>query len=224
MGKATEAKAEQKEPENKPEKRQFTLPKPTLKESEQKPTAQKNEALIAKAIFAPNVSVVPVEPRQTFQENYAALPQLSFLMYREYAKDVKLIDREMIKEELAYYSTAMLWLRLINVKSKQGLQELSNAEKTLLKDLKDEVYNISQPLHIYIMSIGAIVDKMGKRTYLEVPNLPVARARGYGGYHAQNVDEHTHTSYTRKCRVWALQEICSWPPHHHKMNRGKISE
>lgn len=194
-GRATETKPESKEAEAKPERRQVTLPKPVLKEREQKPTAQKNETLIAEAIFAPNVSVVPVEPRQTFQESYAALPQIAFLMYREYAKDVKLIDRELIKEELSYYCTAMLWLRLVNVKSKQGLQELTSAEKTLLKDLKDEVYNIPQPLHIYIMSIGAIVDKMGKRTFLEVPSLPVARAGGHGGYHAPRVDEVTHVLY-----------------------------
>lgn len=195
MGKAPDATPDRKGDYAKTERKQITLPKPTLKESEQKPTAQRNETLIAEAIFAPNVSVVPVEPRQTFQENYAALPQLAFLMYREYAKDVKLIDRELIKEELSYYSVAILWLRLINIKSKQGLQELTAAEKTLLKDLKDEVYNVPQPLHIYIMSIGAIVDKMRKRTFLEVPTLPVATAGGHGEYHAHQVDAETHVLF-----------------------------
>lgn len=205
--KSAEAKQDGKEREAKTEKKQVSMPKPTLKDKEQKPTEQRNETLISEAIFAPNVSVVPVEPRQTFTENYAALPRLSILMYREYAKDVRLLDRELIKEELSYYCTAMLWLRLINVKSKQGLHELTSAQITLLKDLKDEVYNL-QPLHTYIMSIGAIMDKMGKRTYLDVPNLPTARAGGFGGYHSPRVDAHTHTSYTRKYQALELLEIC----------------
>lgn len=101
-------------------------------------------------------------------------------MYQEYQKDVKQIDRFLVKEEMSYYSTALLWLRLLDVKNKQGLETLTSAEKALLKDTKDEVYNVSQPLYIYLSSIGAIVDKMGKRTLLNVPKLPTAVAQGFG--------------------------------------------
>lgn len=177
------------------EKKKVSMPKPQLTQDESGPTKQKNESILAEAIFSPNVTVVPVEPRQTFQESYAALPQLSLETYREYEKDVKHIDRLLVKEEMAYYNTAMLWLRLINVKSKQGLQALSRAERTILKDLQDEVFNVPQPLYTYLMSIGAIVDKMGKKTYLQVPPLPTARAGGYGGYHSAKVDEDTHTLF-----------------------------
>lgn len=86
----------------------------------------------------------------------------------------------------------MLWLRLIDIKSKNGLDALTREEKTLQKDTKDEVYNIPQPLYTYLTSIGSIVDTMGKRTFLQTPNLPIAEAGGFGGYHHGEVNEDTH--------------------------------
>lgn len=105
------------------------------------------------------------------------------------------MDRQMIKEELSYYCTAMLWLRLIDIKAKNGLQALTREEKTLHKDTKDVVFNISQPLYIYLTSIGSIVDKMGKRTFLEPPPLPVTVVQQLGGYHAAEVNVDTHNVF-----------------------------
>lgn len=89
----------------------------------------------------------------------------------------------------------MLWLRLIDIKSKNGLHALTREEKTLHKDTKDEVYNIPQPLYAYLASIGSIVDKMGKRTFLNPPDLPIATAEGFGGYHSAEVNEDTHNLF-----------------------------
>lgn len=166
-----------------------------LEESNKTATAQKNDSIISEAIFGPNVTVVPIAPRQTFEESYAALPQLAVEIYREYQKDVNQIDRKMIKEELSYYCTAMLWLRLIDIKSKNGLYALTREEKTLQKDTKDESYNLPQPLYIYLSSIGSIVDKMGKRTFLDPPPLPVSVAGGFGGYHSNEVTVDTHNVF-----------------------------
>lgn len=68
-------------------------------------------------IFGQNVTVVPIESRQQFKDSYAALPQLATETCRECSKDVPQMDRK-LTEELPYYNTAMLWLRLIDIKSK----------------------------------------------------------------------------------------------------------
>lgn len=71
----------------------LTLPKPTLEEANKTVTGQRNESIISEAIFGPNVTVVPIAPRQQFEESYAAVPQIAAEIYREYAKDVTQIDQ-----------------------------------------------------------------------------------------------------------------------------------
>lgn len=63
---------------------------------------------------------------------------------------------------------------------------------TLLKDTKEDVYNVPQPFFLYLSSIGSVVDTMGKRTFLNVPSLPVTTVGGKGGYHSAAVTEQTH--------------------------------
>ena len=36
---------------------------------------------------------------------------------------------------------------------------------------------------------------MGKLTYLNIPDLPVAVTQGQGGYHSANIDTNTHNLY-----------------------------
>lgn len=143
----------------------------------------------------PHNTLVPVEPRQTFQANYAVLPALSLEIYREYQIDVMQIHQQLIKEELSYYATALLWLRLIHVKSKQQLYGLTEEEKKLHEDTENEVYNVPQPLYEYLASIGAIADKMGTLAYLNTPALPISCAGGFGGYHSEAVNARTHTLF-----------------------------
>lgn len=102
-----------------------------------------------------------------------------------------MIDRKLVREEMSYYYTGLLWLRLLDIKQKYGLQALTHEEKTLLKDTKEDVYNVPQPFFLYLSSIGSVVDKMGKRTFLNVPSLPVTAVGGKGGYHSAAVTEQT---------------------------------
>lgn len=75
--------------ENKPQTQNsqpkvLTLPKPQLEERNKTATGQRNESIISEAIFGPNVTVVPIAPRQQFEESYAAIPQLAVEMFNEY--------------------------------------------------------------------------------------------------------------------------------------------
>lgn len=173
----------------------MTMPKPTLTEANSEPTKQKNSSLLAESIFGQEVTVVPIAPEERFQASYSAVPTIASEVYREYAKDVQMIDRLMIKEEMCYYFTALFWLRMLDLKSKYGLQALTAQEKTILKDTKDDKFNIPQPFYAYLASIGSVTDKMGKKTYHQVPSLPVTVVNGFGGYHANAVDENSHVLF-----------------------------
>lgn len=178
-----------------PKPRMETRPAPQFLEANKTPTAQKNNSLLSEAIFGPEVTVVPIEPKQEFQASYSAIPVLANHIFLEYAKDVAQMDRVMIKEEMSYYATALLWLRLIDIKQKYGLKSLTAEENTIHRDTKDDSFNVPQPLHIYLASIGSVIDKMGKTTYLQVPDLPVTVVGGFGGYHSASIDVSTHNAF-----------------------------
>lgn len=81
---------------------------------------------------------MPIAPNEQFTSIFAAVPPLAEEVYREYAKDVLMIERKMVKEKLSYYFTGLLWLRLLDIKQKYGRTALTNEEKTLIKDTRDD--------------------------------------------------------------------------------------
>lgn len=156
------------------------------------PTPLKNHSLLEESIFGCEVTVVPIAPKDDFTPLYAAVPTLTEEVYREYTKDVQMIDRKMVREEMSYYFTGLLWLRLLDIKQKYGITALTTEEKTILKYTKEDTYNVPQPYFMYLSSIGSVVDKMGKRTFLNVPDLPTTVIGNKSGYHADAVTEETH--------------------------------
>lgn len=161
----------------------------------QKPTPQRNDSIIAESIFGVDVCVIPIEPRQNFQTNLSKVDDLAIGTYASYVPDVKQLDRKLAKEELSYYATGLLWLKLIDVKAKQGRTALSSEEKELRKATNNVEFNVPQPIFTILSQIGNVTDKMGKETELDVPPLPVSVAQGLGGYHASRITEQNHNLF-----------------------------
>lgn len=109
--------------------------------------------------------------------------------------DEKQIDRVIAREEVSYYATAMLQLKLIETKAKQGDSNLTSAEKDIRKATSDDVFNVRQPLFICLKKIGTYTDKMGKEIRLEIPPLPTTVVQNFGGYHAPAVNVDTHVMF-----------------------------
>ena len=140
------------------------------------------------------------KPRENVDANFCMLPHISNQVYQELSKDANQLDRSFTKEELNYYTTGLLWLRLLDIKKKSNRQNLTAAEKDIIRTTEDDVYVIPAPIYAYLHSIGNVKDAMGKPKYLNIPDLPVAAAQGLGGYHNVTIDAGTHT---RKYLVWA---------------------
>jgi len=159
------------------------------------PTPQKNESMLSEAIFGPDVYVTEIHAAETFSASYAKLIPLAAEVHSQYATDERQLDRVIVKEELMYYATALLWLKLLSVKDKQKFTSLTSVEKDLLKSVADTVFNVPQPIYEYLSQIGSYNDKMGKETFLNVPPIPNTVIQNRGGYHAAAINQNNHSMF-----------------------------
>lgn len=168
------------------------IPTPAHINTPQTPTPQRNESIISEAIFGADVSVIPIDPRQNFASSYAKIVDVAKETYGNYLADNKQMDRVFAEEEFSYYCIALLWVRLIDIKAKQGRVALTTEEKEVRKVMADKIMNVPAPIHAYLSQIGNVVDKMGKETEIEVPNFPIAQAQNMGGYIANAITAENH--------------------------------
>jgi hypothetical protein len=171
------------------------VPKPRLQATNTNPTPQKNESLVSEAIFGVDVKVQAIEPRQSFLANYSRLPTIADEIFSQYAVDNNMLNRELDSREFRYYATALLWLRLLEVKSKQNRMSLTSQEKDIRKMCQETTFNVPQPLFVYLLQVGDVMDGMGKVTELEVPALPIAVAGGFGGYLTSEINVGSHALF-----------------------------
>lgn len=171
------------------------------------PTEQKNKPLLDDAIFAPDVVITEMDPLETFEASFARLPEIVTSTYRMMSTDWKQMDRSLAKEELSYYATSLLWLRLIDIKDKQGVKALSRAENQLKKSTEEIDFNVPQPIAVYLQNIGYFTDGMKKRTNIEVPDLQTTRAQGMGGYHTAAIDVQNHNLFEEVPSVGIAADI-----------------
>lgn len=169
------------------------MPKGKYSDRVQRPTPLRNDPIISEAIFGYEAPLRPIDPRQNFDANFSQLPSLAEETYQAFRCDEKLIDRQLQKEEFTYYTVALLWMRLIDIKAKQQRVELTQSEKALRKVIFDTELNVPQPIYAYLSQIGNIIDDMGKETEINIPTLPTVIIQGLGGYLHAEVSEETHT-------------------------------
>lgn len=193
------------------------LPAPTNLQT--KATPQRNESILTDAIFGIDVSVVKIAPMQSFSANYSKIIEVAAEVYDDYRSDDRQLDRVMMREEVAYYATAMLHLKLLEVKAKQGIEVLTSKEQDMRKAVNNDMFNVPQPLFGHLDEIGMYTDKMGKETLHEIPPLPVTVVENFGGYHAVEVSVATQNLFEEESQV-----IWSWLLHHHVQNHSQTFE
>ncbi|KAL1489870.1 hypothetical protein ABEB36_013798 [Hypothenemus hampei] len=137
----------------------------------------------------------PTNPQTRSTTSYAKVVDVAAEVYDEYCGNEKQLERLLVREEMSYYATAMLYLQLVEVKAKQGEYVLTTAERSLRKAVSEDIFNAPQPLLAYLSEIGVYCDKMGKETRLSVPDLPVTVAQGFGGYHHPEINVDTRNLF-----------------------------
>jgi hypothetical protein len=172
----------------------FPTPPGALHRNEN-PTEQKNDLLLAESIFGVDVTIVVIEPREDFLTTLARLPEIAVETYNQCAIEVRQLDRVLVKEEMSYYATGLLWLKLTDVKAKQGREALTSEERSIRKATEEMEFNVPQPVSAFLHQIGQFSDKMGKTTDVKVPSFPTQRAQGMGGYHSPEITEEAHNLF-----------------------------
>jgi hypothetical protein len=159
------------------------------------PTPQRNESLLAESIFGVDVTITEIHSLDDFTTSFAMLPAIAADTFNQCQTDERHMGKLLAREEMSYYATSLLWMKLIEVKAKQGREALTSVEESIREAAVDAEFNVPQPIYAYLSQIGQYTDEMGKTTDLQIPELPVVRAGGMGGYHAAEITEHTHTLF-----------------------------
>lgn len=173
------------------------VPPPQALDKGASPTAQRNDLILSESIFGVDITVTEIKPREDFSTSFAQLPAIALEIHRQCQTDERQMDRILVKEEVSYYATSLLWMKLIDVKAKQGRESLTSEEKSIRKATEDIAieFNVSHPVYMYLNQIGTYKDGLEKTTELNVPELPIVKAQGMGGYHAAEVNCETHNLF-----------------------------
>lgn len=168
---------------------------PTALDKATNPTPPKNNPMWADSIFGIDVAVRELQVNQEITPSFARLPEIVDEVYSSIGGDDQNLNKQMTKGMLMYYSTAMLWTRLLNIKAKRGNTNLSFEELEFCKAIQQQEYNIPQPIYLFLKGIGEVKDATGKTVYLANHNLPIGVVQGMGGYHATVINAATHNLY-----------------------------
>lgn len=168
---------------------------PTALDKAAKPTPPKNAPMWADAVFGIDVAVRRLNVNQEITPSFGRLPEIVDDVYSAMSGDDTNIGKQMSKGMLMYYSTAMLWARLLDIKAKRGNTNLSFAELEFCKSVNSGEYNIPQPIYLFIKAVGEVKDASGQHVFLKDHSLPVTVVQGKGGYHSQKIDANTHVLY-----------------------------
>lgn len=160
-----------------------------------KPTAQKNTPIWADSIFGIDVSVRELNVNQEITPSFARLPEIVDEVYASIGGDDTSLNKQLSKGMLSYYSTAMLWARLLDIKAKRGDTALAYEEQEFLKSIMGHEYNIPQPIYLFLKGVGEVKDATGKTLHLANHALPRTVVNGFGGYHSQTIDAESHNLY-----------------------------
>ncbi|KAF6198042.1 hypothetical protein GE061_007788 [Apolygus lucorum] len=144
------------------------------------------ENLKDQTLFAVNQSTREVNPRVTFTPAASALIEVSRCMHREIQSIEPTTARHLTPEVLDYYSTALLRIRITDIKNQFGNQ-LTTAEDALLTIAERNPLTVPAPLLSFLKSYGAIITKLESNLWPLFPDLPTTVVNNTGGYFAATI-------------------------------------
>lgn len=168
---------------------------PTALEKAKTPTPPKNTPMWADSVFGIDVSVRELDVRQEISPSFGRLPEIVEEVYSAISGDDLSLNKQMTKGMLMYYTTAILWARLLDIKAKRGNTNLTFTEQEFCKCVNTQEFNIPQPLYLFLKGIGEVRDPTGKTVHLADHVLPTVIQQGFGGYFSANVDANSHNLY-----------------------------
>ncbi|KAG5865245.1 hypothetical protein JTB14_038008 [Gonioctena quinquepunctata] len=107
------------------------------------------------SVFVSEVSVRETVSRLTFTPSTPALIEISRKTYAEMLTDDPQLGKTLLHKYHDNYTTALLWLRIINLKQKNS-QPLSDEENDLLVATQTTAFSVPEPLALQYRQLGAV--------------------------------------------------------------------
>lgn len=140
----------------------------------------RDDPIHREAIFAPTTTVREIDPIVRFNNNYAVLLRMPSQMMTIFRTHNPKMSYSINIEALNYYTTGLLWLRLIE--QRNCAQRVLTPEEVALRRLTEHVvYSIPEPIYLYLKAIGDVKTSTGQHLHPESPPLPVRVVNGIGG-------------------------------------------
>lgn len=147
---------------------------------------------IRESLFINN-NFIPANSRTEFSPSAPAAIEVARLMYDELLTDNPSFYKEVLPEYLDYYTTAMLWARIVTLKKKLSMP-LTEVEGSFYAAIKNETFVLPEPLLMQVKMFGRIKTLTGEDLYPSFPPLPSHRIGDFGGYYGP-LDAATHNMY-----------------------------
>lgn len=155
------------------------LPKPTMKEANQKSSdgsVTKEDSIFHESVFGAERVLKPARREIAFNPSLTGFTAIVNDAYKAYRNEKrKQVAKEFTPECLRYYSACLFWLRAIGIKSQSG-EALTDAEQRVFQALEHKQFNVPEPVFLALKAIGNIKTRTGDYFNATFPELPVAQA------------------------------------------------
>ncbi|KAG5872092.1 hypothetical protein JTB14_006438 [Gonioctena quinquepunctata] len=121
------------------------------------------------SVFATGVLVRETVQRQTFSPSTPAEIDISRQTYAELITDDPQLAKVILPEYLDYYTTALIWMRIVHLKQRNS-QRLTNAEQDLLALVQTTTFCVPETLNLQIRQLGNVVTATKQHLYPEFPS------------------------------------------------------
>lgn len=153
------------------------------------------------SVFTSGISLREISDRQTFQPSTPALIDIASQCYSELVTDYSNFSKAALPEYLDYYATALLWLRIMDLKHKNS-DPLTSEEVAVWSRTQSTTFSIPEPITLQLKQLGNTVAKhIDHHLYPYFPQLSTRVVAGHGGYYgklvepAPDTDNSVHNLY-----------------------------
>ncbi|CAG9818156.1 unnamed protein product [Phaedon cochleariae] len=134
------------------------------------------------SVFATGITVRETVQRQTFSPSTPAAIDISRQTYAELITDDPQLSKVLLPEYLDYYTTALIWMRIVHLKQRNS-QALTIAEQDLLTLVQTTSFCVPEPLNLQVRQLGNVVTATKQHLYPEFPPLPEVVIYDRSGYY-----------------------------------------
>lgn len=174
-----------------------TLNKPTnLPTPERLATVQMDADDPAKhTVFATGINVREINNDTRIFPSAPAAIEVSRIAFREMVIDDPNIQKSMTSEYLDYYTTVLIWYRIVALKRACN-EVLTQEEEQLMRILENISFSVPEPILSQLKIFGRIQTLTREHLRSQFPDLPTQRVGNFGGYFG-NITSENHNNYEK---------------------------